>query len=93
MQTLRPLQKAVKAANIITEPTRDFVPVYSAWLGKRVVMLVVIRQCHVPVHCRIVGESAANLCVLIQPGWQLTVQKELILAVEEAAISMAISMN
>jgi hypothetical protein len=68
MQTLRPLQKAVRAANIITEPARDFVPVYSAWLGKRVVIVVVIRQCHVPVHCRIVGESAASVRVIIQPG-------------------------
>jgi hypothetical protein len=46
-------------------------------------MLVVIRQCHIPMPCQIVGESAADVRVRIQPGWEMNVGKELILAVEE----------
>lgn len=68
---------------MITERTRDFSPVYSSWFGKTVVMLVVIRQCHIPMPCQIVGESAADVRVRIQPGWEMNVGKELILAVEE----------
>ena len=68
---------------MIAERTRDFSPVYSFWLGKPVVMLVVIRQCHVPMPCQIVGESAADVRVRIQPGWEMNVGKDLILAVEE----------
>jgi hypothetical protein len=68
---------------MIAEETKDFSPVYSTWIGKPVVMLVVIRECHVPMPCRIVGESAADVRVCIQPGWELDVRKDLILAVEE----------
>ena len=68
---------------MIAERTRDFSPVYSSWFGKPVVMLVVIRQCHVPMPCQIVGESAADVRVRIQPGWEMNVGKDLILAVEE----------
>jgi hypothetical protein len=68
---------------MIAERTRDFSPVYSSWFGKTVVMLVVIRQCHIPMPCQIVGESAADVRVRIQPGWEMNVGKELILAVEE----------
>jgi hypothetical protein len=46
-------------------------------------MLVVIRQCHIPMPCQIVGESAADVRVRIRPGWKMDVRKELILAVEE----------
>jgi hypothetical protein len=60
-------------------------PVYSAWFGKPVVLLVVIRRCHVPVLCTIVGESDADVRVSIRPGWEMEVRKELILAVEEEA--------
>jgi len=69
---------------MITEGTKNFSPVYAAWFGKPVVLLVVIRQCHVPMPCSIVGESLADLRVRIQPGWEMNVRKELILAVEEA---------
>jgi hypothetical protein len=62
-------------------------PVYSVWLGKPVVMLVVIRQCHVPMPCRIVGESAADVRVRMLPGWELDIRKDLILAVEEVVIA------
>ena len=72
---------------MIAEGTKDFSPVYSSWFGKSVVMLVVIRQCHVPMPCRIVGESAADVRVRIQPGWEMDVRKDLILAVEEIVIA------
>jgi len=68
---------------MIAERTRDFSPVYSSWFGKPVVMLVVIRQCPIPMPCQIVGESAADVRVRIQPGWEMNVGKDLILAVEE----------
>lgn len=68
---------------MIAERTRDFSPAYSSWFGKTVVMLVLIRQCHIPMPCQIVGESAADVRVRIQPGWEMNVGKELILAVEE----------
>jgi hypothetical protein len=68
---------------MIAERTKDCSPVYSSWFGKPVVMLVVIRQCHIPMPCQIVGESAADVRVRIRPGWEMDVRKELILAVEE----------
>jgi len=68
---------------MIADGTKDFSPVYSTWFGKSVVMLVVIRQCHVPMPCRIMGESAADVRVRIQPGWEMDIRKNLILAVEE----------
>jgi hypothetical protein len=66
---------------------------YSYWIGKRVVLLVVIRQCHVPMPCSIVGESAADVRVRIQPGWEMNVPKELILALEENAVAQESSIN
>ena len=72
---------------MIAEGRREYSPMYSAWFGKPVVMLVVIRQCHVPMPCRIVGESAADVRVRIQPGWEMNVRKDLILAVEEVVIA------
>jgi hypothetical protein len=68
---------------MIAERTRNFSPVNSFWFGKPVVMLFVIRQCHIPMPCQIVGESAADVRVRIQPGWEMNVGKDLILAVEE----------
>jgi hypothetical protein len=68
---------------MIAERTKDFSPVYSFWFGKPVVMLVVIRHCYIPMPCQIVGESAAAVRVRIQPGWEMNVRKDLILAVEE----------
>ena len=46
---------------MIADGTKNFSPVYSTWFGKPVVMLVVIRHCHVPMPCRIVSESAADV--------------------------------
>jgi hypothetical protein len=60
-------------------------PAFSAWFGKPVVLLVVIRQCHVPMPCTIVGECEDDVRVRIQPGWEMEVRKDLILAVEEEA--------
>jgi hypothetical protein len=71
---------------MIAQETKDFSPVYSAWFGKPVVVLVVIRQCHVPMPCHIVDETAADVRIRIQPGWELDVRKELIVAVEEVVI-------
>ena len=68
---------------MIAEKTKNVVPVYSAWFGKSVVLLVVLRQCHVPLLCSIMGESVTEVRVRIQPGWEMNVGKDLILAVEE----------
>ena len=72
---------------MITEGSKHKSPVYSAWLGKSVVLIVLVRQCPVPMLCSIVGESAADVRVRIPPGWELDVRKELILAVKEDAIA------
>jgi hypothetical protein len=72
---------------MIIERTKDSSSVFSAWFGKSVVMLVVIRKCHVPMPCSIVGESAGDVRVRIDPGWEMDVRKELILAVEEDAFA------
>jgi hypothetical protein len=74
---------------MITEITKGFSSGYSAWFGKPVVLLVVIRQCHVPMQCSIVGESVTGVRVRIDPGWEMDVRKELILAVEEDAVALA----
>ena len=78
---------------MIAERTNIFSPVYSVWFGKPVVMLVVIRRCHVPMPCRIVGESAADVRVRIQPGWEMDIRKDLILAVEEVVIAAEARVN
>ena len=78
---------------MIANRTEAFSPVYSSWFGKPVVILVVIRQCHVPMPCWIVGESAADVRVRIQPGWEMDVRKDLILAVEEVVITAANRVN
>jgi len=67
---------------MITEGTQNFSPEYSAWLGKPVVLLVVIRHCHIPMPCSIVSESVGDVRVRIKPGWEMNLRKELILAVE-----------
>jgi hypothetical protein len=51
------------------------------------VVLVVIRQCHVPMRCRIVGESTADVRVRLEPGWEMDVRKDLILATEDVVIA------
>jgi hypothetical protein len=78
---------------MIAERTNDFSSVYASWLWKPVVMLVAIRQCHVPMPCQIVSESAADVRVRIQPGWEMNVRKDLILAVEEVVVAAEDRMN
>jgi hypothetical protein len=78
---------------MIAKTTKRVSPTYSSWLGKPVVMLVVIRQCHVPMPCRIVGESVSEVRVRLQPGWEMEVRKDLILAVEEDATAMTSGVN
>jgi hypothetical protein len=76
-----------------TEGPDKFPSAYSAWLGKPVVLLVVIRECPIPMQCSIVGESEAEVRVRIQPGWEMGVRKELILAVEEGAVTEVARVN
>ena len=66
-----------------SDGTRDSSPVYSAWFHIPV-LLFVLRECHVPIPCNIIGESIAAVRIRIQPGWEIDVPKEFILAVEEA---------
>jgi hypothetical protein len=68
-------------------------PIYSTWFGKSVVLLVDIRQCHVPMPCSIIGESASDVRIRLQPGWEMEVRKELILAVEEDGAALASRVN
>ena len=66
------------------EKAAEAPPLYSAWFGKPVVLVVALRQCHLPLRCSIIGES--NTCVRIRilpVGWEMDVEKKLILAVEE----------
>src|ERR1700733_7501913 len=65
-----------RLTNMIAGGTNDFSPAYSAWLGKPVVLLVVIRRCQVPMPCRIVAESVADVRVRIHPGWEMDIKKE-----------------
>jgi hypothetical protein len=78
---------------MIAEGTKNFSPAYSALFDKPVVLFVVIRQCHAQMPCRIVGESADDVRVRIQPGWEMDVRKDLILAVEEIVIAAKDHLN
>jgi hypothetical protein len=78
---------------MFTEGPENFLPAYSDWFGKPVLMLVIIRHCHFPMPCRIVGETAAEVRVCIEPGWEMDVQKKLILAVEELVIAPGACVN
>jgi hypothetical protein len=78
---------------MIAKKLKDVSPIYSCWLDRPVVLLVIIRQCHVPMPCSIIGESVADVRVRVQPGWEMDVRKELILAVEEDAIAVNALVN
>jgi hypothetical protein len=82
-----------RPSNGLAEGTKDFSPAYSSLFGKSVVMLVVIRQCHVPMPCHIVAESAGDVRVRIQPGWEIDIRKDLILGVEEVVIAVKDRVN
>jgi len=71
---------------MITKGAKGFSQKYSSWFGKPVVLLVVVRQCHLPMPCQIVGESAADIRVRLHHGWELDIRKDLILAVEEVLV-------
>jgi hypothetical protein len=73
---------------MMTEGEKDFSPIYSTWLGRPVVLLIQIRQGRVPIPCSIVGESDADLRVLLHAGWEMNVRKELILAIEEDSVAV-----
>jgi hypothetical protein len=78
---------------MITEGSKQSSPVYSTWFGKPVVLTVLVRQCPVPMPCSIIGESVGDVRVRIQPGWEMSVRKELILAVEEDAVAIDTRVN
>jgi hypothetical protein len=78
---------------MLTAGTNDFSPTYSAWLGKPVVLLMVIRECQVQVPCRIVGETGAEVRLRIQPGLEIDVRKELILGVQADALASDARVN
>lgn len=83
---LKPISHLIEArrvAKMLTEGIKKVSPRYSAWFGKSVVLLVAIRQCHIPLPCSIIGESVADVRVRIEPGWEMDLRKELIVAVEE----------
>lgn len=67
--------------------TEDSSPAYSMWLGKSVVLVVTLRQCQIPLPCSIIGESASGLRVRINPGWEMDVRKDLILAIEDGGVA------
>jgi hypothetical protein len=78
---------------MITKGTKNLSPAYSAWVDKPVVLLIKVRQYFVPVPCSIIGETDAGVRVCIQPGWELEIRKELILAVEQANAGREATMN
>ena len=78
---------------MIAKKLNNVSPVYSSWLGKQVVLLVTIRQCHVPMPCSIIGESLADVRVRVHPGWEMDIRKELILDIEEDAVAMNTLVN
>jgi hypothetical protein len=82
-----------RMTDMITKGTENFSPVYSAWFGKPVVLLVVIRQCRVPMPCSIVAESPTDVRVRFRPGWEMDVRKELILALEEDTAGLDTRVN
>ena len=73
---------------MMTEGEKDFSPIYSTWLGRPVVLLIQIRQGRVPIPCSIVGESVADVRILLHAGWEMDVRKELILAIEEDSVAV-----
>ena len=78
---------------MMTDEKDEFLPIYSAWLGRPVVLLIQIRQGRVPIPCRIVKESDADLRVLLHAGWEMDVRKELILAVEGVVVAAEARVN
>jgi hypothetical protein len=78
---------------MIAEGKNELSPVYSAWFGKPVVLVIGLRQCHVPVPCSIIGESARELRVRVKAGWEMDLGKEWILAIEEETVPPSSRVN
>jgi hypothetical protein len=78
---------------MIANGTKKFLPAYSSWFDKPVVLLVKVRRYVVPLPCRIAGETDANVRVCIQPGCEFEIRKELICAVEETPAGWQTWMN
>jgi hypothetical protein len=74
--------------NMFSKDLKDLSSAYSSWCGTSVVLLLAIRRFHVPVPCSIIRESVADVRVRLNPGCEMDVRKELILAVEEAAVAL-----
>jgi hypothetical protein len=75
-----------------TKGRLDCSPIYSAWFGIPV-LLFVMRECRVPIPCNIIAESASAVRIRLQPGWEIDVPKQFILAIEEASASWKDCMN
>jgi hypothetical protein len=67
----------------------DCSPAYAAWFGKPVVLVVSFRQQQIPMPCSIVSESPSDLRVCINPGCEMDLPKQLVLAVEEDAAGLS----
>ena len=78
---------------MIAKGTKDFSLMYSSWFGKPVVTLVAIRQCRVPMTCSIWRIPPADVLVRLQPGWEMDIRKNLVLAVEEVGIATQDRLN
>ena len=76
---------------LVLENTKQVSTVYSTWCGKSNLLVVAIRGCHVHVPCHIIGETTDELRVCVQQGWEMNVQKELILAIEEDAVDTSVN--
>jgi hypothetical protein len=79
--------------NMIAEETRNCSTAYSDWFDKSVVLLVKFRQYFIPLPCRIIGETNADVRVCVQPGFELEIRKILICAVEETTAIRETWMN
>jgi hypothetical protein len=77
-----------RVTQMMTEGKKGIPPIYSTWFGRPVVLLVKVRQGRVPMPCSIVGESVADVRILLHAGWEMDVRKELILAIEEDSVAV-----
>jgi hypothetical protein len=59
------LTQTERMTQMMTEEKSESLPIYTTWLGKPVVLLIQIRQGRVPIPCSIIGESNADLRVLL----------------------------
>jgi hypothetical protein len=78
---------------MIVEKSMHVSPIFASWFGKPVALHVVIRQRHVPLPCSIIDETTGDVRVRVQPGLEIDVRKEFILAVEEGSIAPDTGLN